>query len=180
MDYIDYRVTAYGIAKKLAENACKVMYENYGIDTCSFRYFNAYGPHQTSSASYGFVGGIFLRNALENKPLVVYGDGHQTRAFTYINDVCDANLLAVNTKTKGDYFNIGTERETKILELVNLVKKITGKNLSVIHESARSYDSRRRCGDSSKARDVLGWEPRVDLEEGLTKTWEWMQNNSKV
>src|SRR3989338_127309 len=180
MDYIDYRVTAYGIAKKLAENACKVMYENYGIDTCSFRYFNAYGPHQTSSASYGFVGGIFLRNALENKPLVVYGDGHQTRAFTYINDVCDANLLAVNTKTKGDYFNIGTERETKILELVNLVKKITGKNLSVIHESARSYDSRRRCGDSSKARDVLGWEPKVDLEEGLTKTWEWMQNNSKV
>ena len=178
-DYIDYRVTAYGIAKKLAESACKVMYENYGIDTCSFRYFNAYGPYQLSSP-YGFVAGIFLRNALENKPLTIFGDGHQTRAFTYVQDVCDANLLAINTKTKGDYFNIGTERETTMLELANLVKKISGKNIPILHEAARDYDSRRRCGDSEKARHLLGWTPRVELEEGLTKTWEWMQNNSKA
>ena len=155
------------------------MYENYGIDTCSFRYFNAYGPYQLSSP-YGFVAGIFLRNALENKPLTIFGDGHQTRAFTYVQDVCDANLLAINTKTKGDYFNIGTERETTMLELANLVKKISGKNIPILHEAARDYDSRRRCGDSEKARHLLGWTPRVELEEGLTKTWEWMQNNSKA
>ena len=67
-----------------------------------------------------------------------------------------------------------------MLELANLVKKISGKDIPIIYEAARSYDSRRRCGDSEKARHLLGWTPRVELEEGLTKTWEWMQNNSKA
>lgn len=177
-DRLEGSITTYGVAKLLAERYCRHMFDLYGVDTCSMRYFNIYGPNQQSTP-YGFVVGIFLKNALENRPLTIFGDGKQTRDFTYIDDACRAVELALGTKTKGEVFNVGTGVETSINSLAELVAKASAKKLEIRYEPARPYDQSRRAAKVDKIKKTLGWKPDVSLQEGIGRTWEWMLNASR-
>jgi nucleoside-diphosphate-sugar epimerase len=165
--------TPYQICKRLSETYCQVLYEQYGIDTCSFRYFNVYGPRQNSTP-YGFVIAIFLARAMNSEPLIIYGDGTQTRDFTYISDIVDANILAISKETQGATFNIGTGKEISINKLADTVTKLTSKHLDIIHVDPIENDIRRRCADITKARKYLGFTPKIALGKGLRKTQEWL------
>ena len=165
--------TPYQISKRLSETYCQVLYKQYGIDTCSFRYFNVYGPRQNSTP-YGFVIAIFLARAMRGEPLIIYGDGTQTRDFTYISDVADANVSALSKETRGEIFNIGAGSEISINELAEKVIKVTNKQLSIIHTDPIEGDIKRRCADISRARAQLAYTPKIALDEGLKRTWEWI------
>ncbi len=163
--------TPYQVCKRLSETYCQILYEEFGIDTCSLRYFNVYGPGQASTP-YGFVISIFLSRAMRGEPLIVYGDGTQTRDFTYISDVVDANLLAIKKKTRGEIFNIGFGNEVSINVLASKVSKITNKNLDIIYVDPVQGEIKRRWADITKAREHLAYNPKIALDDGLKMTFE--------
>jgi len=164
--------TPYQICKRLSETYCQVLYKQYSIDTCSFRYFNVYGPRQNSTP-YGFVIAIFLARAMRGEPLIIHGDGTQTRDFTYISDVVDANISAISKETRGEIFNIGADSEISVNELADKVTRLTNKQLDVIHADPIAGDIKRRCADITKARAHLAYTPKITLDEGLKMTLEW-------
>ena len=165
--------TPYQISKRLSETYCQVLYKQYGIDTCSLRYFNVYGPRQNSTP-YGFVIAIFLARAMRDEPLTIYGDGTQTRDFTYVSDVVNANILAISKESRGGIFNIGAGNEISVNELADRVIKVTNKQLGIIHTDPIEGDIKRRCADITRAKAQLAYTPKITLDEGLKRTWEWM------
>lgn len=158
----------YGISKRTAEEYCNVYYNIYGIETVCLRYFNVYGPRQDPSSSYSGVISIFIKNIISNKPIIVYGDGNQTRDFINVADVVDANILsAVSKKSAGKAINIGTGKETSLNGLIATLKKITGKDVEAVYKDARQGDIRNSVSDISLAKKILGFSPKVSLEDGL-------------
>lgn len=169
-------LSPYGVSKLAAEQYVIVYYHLYGLPVVALRYFNVYGPRQRWDSIYGGVVSIFLHSALKNIPLPVYGDGKQTRDFTYIDDVVKATISAFEKKEAlGKVINIASGREHSILELAKVVKKISGKEkLQIKFTKRRLIDNiNRRFGDISLAKKLLGYTPSVDLEEGLKKTYDW-------
>jgi UDP-glucose 4-epimerase len=139
------------------------------------RLSNVYGPGQSDRANpYCGVIGHFMRAAIADKPMVVYGDGSATRDYTYIDDVIQALVAAIVQEPSGDVFNVSTGQETSTNDLAGMVARVTGKKPAIEHISGRSIDIvKRRVVDSSKFQAAFGWRPSVDLEEGLARTWEW-------
>lgn len=171
---------SYSTSKAICEHLCNAYFRLYKLPIIILRYFNVYGPRQETS-EYGGVVSIFIRRVLNDQPPIVYGDGTQTRAFTYVSDAIEGTLLAaMNDKAVSETFNIGTDQETSINELANLIIELAGKKgLVPIHvpyeELYGAYyeDIKRRAPDITKARKILGFEPKVPLREGLMKTIEW-------
>lgn len=161
--------TPYQCTKKVSESYCNVLFEKYGIDSCSLRYFNIYGPKQEGS-EYGFVVSIFSKNALSGKPLIIFGDGAQTRDFTYVSDAVNANVLAMKKKTGGEIINIGTGIETKINDLAHEIVKASNSKSKIIHGAAIQGEIKRRVARIDKAKTLLGYSPKINLEDGLKKT----------
>lgn len=167
----------YSTAKALDEHLCFAYYRERGLPISIVRYFNVYGPRQDTS-DYSGVIPIFIRRMLDRKPPQVHGDGKQTRCFTFISDIVEGTILAAKMG-KGEVFNLGTEKETSILELAKIILKLMGSNLKPEFIPYEQFygefyeDIRRRVPDASKAREKLGWEPKVSLEEGLKKTIEY-------
>lgn len=157
----------YALSKKIGEEYCKLYSEIYGLKTLSLRYFNVYGPKQRATSPYSGVISIFIRNLLNNKPLIIYGDGEQTRDFVNVKDVAQANILAARSKVLGKAINIGTGKQTSINQLVKILAKITGKKLEVIHKSQRIGDVKYSLADITLAKELLNWEPKISLESGL-------------
>jgi UDP-glucose 4-epimerase len=156
-------------------------YAKKGLPVTVVRYFNAYGP-RLDPRGYGSVIAKFLSQALSGEPLTVYDDGSQTRCFTYVADTVGGTIRAATVReAAGRVFNIGSDRETSINELVQLIRRLTGSTSKVMHmpyETAygpRFEETRRRVPDVSRARDVLGFEAHTPLEEGLPRTLEWFQ-----
>jgi UDP-glucose 4-epimerase len=156
-------------------------YAKKGLPVTVVRYFNAYGP-RLDPRGYGSVIAKFLSQALSGEPLTVYDDGSQTRCFTYVADTVGGTIRAATVReAAGRVFNIGSDRETSINELVQLIRRLTGSTSKVVHmpyETAygpRFEETRRRVPDVSRARDVLGFEAHTPLEEGLPRTLEWFQ-----
>lgn len=175
----------YATSKALDEHAYYAYHRQYGLKTVILRYFNAYGPRQECS-DYGAVVSIFIRRALNNQPSQVHGDGKQTRAFTYVDDIINGTILASEKESAvGEAFNIGSELEISILELANLIIKLAGKEgrlKSIFIPYGEFYgpsyeDIRRRMSDISKARRILGYEPKTTLEEGLRGTIKWYEQH---
>jgi UDP-glucose 4-epimerase len=178
----------YSTSKALDEHACLAFHRLHGLKTVVLRYFNVYGPKQECS-EYGGVISIFIRRVLNNEPPQVLGDGQQTRAFTYVDDIVDGTIRAAQEKNAvGEIFNLGSEREISILGLAELVIELAGKKkhikpVFVSYEDfyGASYeDVRRRVPDISKAKRVLGFEPKVSLEDGLRKTIEWYRRHPEL
>lgn len=161
-------ISPYGVSKLAAEFYCKLYFQLYDVNVTCLRYFNVYGPRQRVSEETGVIP-IFVSRALLSKPLTIFGDGHQTRDFLHVSDCVQANLLAASSKNvNGEPINIGGKgNEVSILDLAYLVMKLTNRKVQTIFENAKPGDIRRLMADISKARTLLGYEPRVTLEHGL-------------
>jgi len=175
----------YSTSKALDEHACYAYHRQHGLKTVILRYFNAYGPKQECS-DYGGVISAFVRRILNDQPPQVHGDGKQTRAFTYIDDIIEGTILAGEKEAAiGETFNLGSNREISVLELANLTIRLSGKErhqkpIFVPYEEFYGpfyEDVKRRVPDITKATRILGYKPKVDLEEGLRKTIRWYEQH---
>ncbi|ACS89714.1 MULTISPECIES: SDR family oxidoreductase [Thermococcus] len=165
-------LSPYGITKVSAEYYCKVFYELYGVPTVSLRYFNVFGERQGYNQYAGVIS-IFINRALKGEPLIIYGDGKQTRDFIYVKDVVKANILAAeSSKANGKVFNVAKGERTSILELALKIIEITGSSSSIIFDKPRPGDIRHSQADISEIMK-LGFKPEYSLKEGLLKTVEW-------
>jgi UDP-glucose 4-epimerase len=165
----------YGASKLAAENYCRVFAKVYGLKTVSLRYFNVFGPRQKS----GFYSGVipaFIRRAQEGKAPIIYGDGLQTRDFTFVQDVVDANMLSLSSPgiRGGEVYNIAAGGTISVNELAHAVTTLVGRpDLRPEHVEPRRGDIRASYADVSKARDELGYRPRFSLAQGLAETIAW-------
>ncbi len=164
-------VSPYGAAKLAGEAYCSAFYRTFGLKTVSLRFGNVYGPalaHKTDVVTK------FISNALNGTPLVIYGDGTQTRDFIHVEDIIHAVMLSVETKQGGEVYQIATNHETTVNDLADFIGKIvrekTGKEVEIQHGSTRKGDLKLSYSDISKARKHLGFQPRIELTEGITKT----------
>jgi UDP-glucose 4-epimerase len=154
----------YGLQKYMGELLCQTWSEVYGLPTVSLRYFNVYGPRQNPDGAYALVIGKFLKQKSEGKPLTITGDGEQTRDFTHVKDVVSANILAAESDAvgKGEVFNIGAGKNFS----VNQVAKLIGGPTE--HVSAR-LEPKDTLADNTRAKKMLGWEPKITLEDGIAE-----------
>ena len=171
-----YPFSPYGIAKLSVEHYLRFFKEEHGLDYTSLRYGNVYGPRQDPFGEAGVVA-IFTKRMLEGDEVVINGDGEYIRDYVYVEDVVEANVLAVE-RGSGEILNIGTGRGTSVNELFEILKGITGYSRDPVHGPPRPGDLRKSILDPSKAERVLGWKPRTSLEEGLKKTVEWFKSSS--
>lgn len=169
---------SYSTSKAIDEHLA-LAYHAHGLPVVIVRYFNSYGP-RLDPKGYGSVVANFLRQALAGDPLTVHGDGRQSRCFTYVDDTVYGTMLAgFSDKATGMVINLGTSRETTILELAEMITSYVGSSSTIAPTSYESYygpgfaDTRRRVPDVSRAKEILGWEAAVTLEEGLGRTYEW-------
>ncbi|NLM52304.1 MAG: NAD-dependent epimerase/dehydratase family protein [Firmicutes bacterium] len=172
----------YAASKFATEHYCAVYYHLSRLPVCVLRLSNVYGPGQTTENPYCGVVAKFFEAAMAKKPLVIYGDGRQTRDFTYIDDVIDAILLAVNDdKAIGQIYNVGTGIETSIADLATKIMQITSfTNGTVIHQPARPVDIvYRRAIDAQKIQKELSWKINFSLTEGLQATYQWLKRGKK-
>jgi UDP-glucose 4-epimerase len=171
---------SYGAVKLIGEHFCQAYYKKYGLPTCALRFFNVYGPRQEGS-DYGFVVSIFINQVLRGERPTVFGDGLQTRDFTYVSDNVNAALLAMmSEKADGQIFNVGTEKCTSILNLALKIIKISGKSLTPEFLPERSeFEITHRLPDVSKIKKALGFKAKIDLEKGLQKTIEYYNTRKR-
>jgi len=171
--------SCYDEGKRFGEALFMAYYRQYGLNVRIARIFNSYGPRLRFEGAYGRVVSRFITQALSGKPLTVYGDGTQTRSFCYITDTVTGLLLLLTTKeAKGHVVNIGNPEEITILELAKTIKKLANSNSEISFHPLPADDPKRRCPDISKTQKLLGWTPKVTLENGLMKTISWFKLHS--
>ncbi len=161
-------ISPYAASKLAAEYYCKVFYENNGLKTLCLRYFNVYGPRQVEG-SYSGVITRFIGRLKQGKPPIIYGDGEQTRDFVHVNDIVEANMLALNRqRSVGEVINVGTGKPTAINELANLLKEFFDQaHVKSVYTAPRKGDIRNSYADISKAERMLGYKPKITMEERL-------------
>jgi len=162
----------YDEAKRFAEAMTLAYHRYHGVDTRIARIFNSYGPRMRLDD--GRVVPNFIGQALRGEPLTVYGDGSQSRSFCYVSDLIDG-VYKLLLSDVAEPVNLGNPREMTILELAHKVNEITGNTAGIVYRPLPRDDPKRRCPDISRAKQLLGWEPKVGLEEGLRKTIEWFK-----
>ena len=170
-------LSPYAISKLTGEYYCQVFTNVYGLSTISLRYFNVYGPRQDPSSDYAAVIPKFINRILNGKPPVIYGDGKQTRDFTFIKDVVYANISAAESKATG-IFNIAGGKRITINNLAKLIMKICSKHYDPIYHDPRPGDIKHSLADISKAKEKLEYKPKFDLTKGLEETVKWFQKQN--
>jgi len=172
-------LSPYAVAKLVGEYYCQVFTRVYGLETLSLRYFNVFGPRQDPSSQYSGVISRFISALLKDESPVIYGDGEQSRDFTYVEDVVNANLKAAETvKGIGQVINVANGERITLNQLLAQLKELTGKSDAVAdYREPRAGDVRHSLADISQARDLLGFEPKVDLRTGLQKTIDWWRHS---
>jgi UDP-glucose 4-epimerase len=171
-------LSPYAVSKLAAEYYTRVFHEVYGMETVCLRYFNIFGPRQNPFSPYGAAIPRFASAMLRGERPVVFGDGRQSRDFTYVSNAVAANLLAASAparRVSGEVFNVGCGRSTTLLELVGLLNRILGTSLRPRFAPARPGDVRHSRADIAKARRRLGYRVEVSLVEGLERTVEWLR-----
>jgi nucleoside-diphosphate-sugar epimerase len=167
-------ISPYGVTKFVGELYGQTFGRCYGLENVALRYFNIFGPRQDPSSPYSGVLAKFCTAFLEDSQPVVFGDGEQTRDFTYVENAVQANLLACEApNVSGKVFNVGVGGRVSLNEVVRELGKITGKALEAKYDPPREGDIRDSQADISQAREFLGYEPQVRFEEGLARTFEW-------
>jgi len=168
--------SCYDESKRCGEALCMAYLRQYGLDVRIARTFNTYGSRMRADGVYGRVIPRFITQALNNKPITIFGDGKQTRSFCYVTDQIEGLLrLAWFDECKGEVVNIGNPNEITILELAEIIKKIANSKSEIKFYPPMPDDPRRRCPDISKAKKILNWTPKVELEDGLKRTVEWFR-----
>ena len=167
-------ISPYGVTKFVGELYAQVFGRVYGLENASVRYFNVFGPRQDPTSQYSGVLSRFMLAILQRESPVVYGDGEQSRDFTYIDNVVDETLRACEASgASGKVFNGGTGARITLNEVLKQLEKITGRKIQAKYDPPRAGDIRNSQADISLARKVLGYEPRVHFDDGLKRTWEW-------
>jgi nucleoside-diphosphate-sugar epimerase len=167
-------ISPYGVTKYVGELYGQTFGRCYGLENVALRYFNIFGPRQDPSSPYSGVLAKFCTAFLEDTQPVVFGDGEQTRDFTYVENAVQANLLACEAaNASGKVFNVGCGGRISLNEVLRALGKITGKTLEAKYEPARDGDIHDSQADISQARNFLGYEPQISFEEGLARTFEW-------
>jgi len=172
-------LSPYAAAKLVGEYYCRVFTRTYGLETVSLRYFNVFGPRQDPGSEYSGVISRFVHALQVGDRPVIYGDGEQSRDFTYISNVVEANMLAAEANDAiGKTINIGNGKSVTINELLDMLKALSGKpNVTAEYRAPRAGDVRHSLADLSAAQTLLGYTPRVGLEEGLRLTLDWWRNS---
>ncbi|MBE3561155.1 MAG: SDR family oxidoreductase [Ktedonobacteraceae bacterium] len=166
-------MSPYAVQKLTGELLCKVFYPIYGLETVALRYFNVFGPRQDPTSEYAAVIPRFLTALLEGKRPVVFGDGEQTRDFTFIENVVQANLLAATApRAAGEAMNIGYGERVSLNQVLQFAGELLGSKVEAEYRDARPGDVRDSLADISKARELLGYHPEVSFRQGLAKTLE--------
>lgn len=169
-------ISPYAVSKCTCEHYCKVFYELDGLETVALRYFNVFGQKQLLCSQHPPALIAFIRAFLEGKSPVIFGDGKQSRDFVFVEDVVRANLLACNVQSAaGQIFNIASGKSTSIDCLVRTIRGLLGASVEPVYERQRRGDVRHSQADISKAKEILGYQPLIDLETGLEKTIEWFK-----
>lgn len=168
----------YDEAKRCGESFVISYHRQHGLDTRIARVFNTFGPLMRADDIYGRVVPRFIQQALTNNPITVFGNGSQTRAFTYVTDQVSGLLrLLMLPNLSEEVVNIGNDKETSVLELAQTIKRLTSSKSEITFHQLPKDDPKRRCPDVSKAKRLLGWKPTVSLEEGLVNTINWFKAN---
>jgi|Deesub1362A_J573_1020465.scaffolds.fasta_scaffold00600_2 UDP-glucose 4-epimerase len=161
----------YGSSKLAAENLCYLYWKNFGVPTASLRYFTVYGPRQRPDMAFH----RFIKAMLTGDKIEVYGDGKQTRDFTYVSDAVNATISAVNAPS-GEVFNIGGGSQVALVEVIHLLEEIMGKKANVAFSSEQKGDVRHTFASTKKAKEILNFKPSFSLERGLKEEIRWMEN----
>ncbi len=173
-------ISPYGAAKLAAEYYCQAFTATYGFETVSIRYFNVFGPRQDPDSPYSAVIPLFITAMLAGRQPVIYGDGRQSRDFTYVANVVRANLLAADAAgVAGRTFNAAGGRSIDLLTLIDRLNRVLGTDVEPIHADPRPGDIRESLADVSQAREMLGYQPIVDFEEGLRLSIDYYRQLAK-
>jgi len=168
--------TPYGITKLDGEYYLQMYKEQYGLNTTSLRYFNVFGPRQDPQSQYAAAIPIFVYKALRNEPIIIYGDGEQTRDFIYVKDVVKANVLAAENENVDGVYNVANEKAITINELAKLIIKTTDSSSKIIHQDERPGDIKHSVASIKETRENLNYEPSHDLISSLETTIKYFAN----
>ncbi|MFH1563968.1 MAG: NAD-dependent epimerase/dehydratase family protein [Nitrospirota bacterium] len=170
-DHPTQPICPYGINKLTIEHYLHYYWTGYNLNYTVLRYANIYGPRQDPWGEAGVVA-IFINKLLKNEQPIINGNGEQTRDYTYVDDVVEANILAINSPTTG-IFNIGTGIETSVNKLFSMILKTMEAKVKEAHGPAKDGETSRSCIDGTKAKEILGWQPKIKFEEGIKRTVEY-------
>ena len=171
-------LSPYAAAKLMCEYYCSVFYKVFGLETISLRYFNVFGPNQDPTSQYAAAIPAFVTSILKDTPPTIYGDGEQSRDFTYVDNVVEANLLAARAKqTKGDVINIACGEAITVNAIIDMINKIVGKNVKPTYVPSRKGDVKHSLADITQAKKLIGFKPVVSFKDGLKKAIEWYRVN---
>ena len=169
-DALPQPVSPYGVSKLAAEQLCYLYFSNYGVPTVSLRYFTVYGPRQRPDMGFH----KFLRATLQGQPITLYGDGDQTRDFTFVADAVSANVAAAARGVPGRVYNIGGGSRVSVNNVLAMIARVTGRTPQITVDPVQKGDMRHTYADTSLARGDLGYAPTVGLEEGLAAEYQWL------
>jgi nucleoside-diphosphate-sugar epimerase len=172
-------LSPYALQKLVAEQYCQMFTQLYGLETVTIRYFNVFGPRQDPSSPYSGVISLFISALCDGKPPKIYGDGEQTRDFTYVANVVDGVLRACHAQgASGEVVNVATGGRISLNQLFRTVRDLVGASVEPIYEDLRAGDVRDSQADTQKAKALLGYEPIVPFEEGLERTIAWYREHA--
>jgi UDP-glucose 4-epimerase len=166
----------YAITKLIGEHYCRVFSEIYGLKASCLRYFNVYGPRQDPNSEYAAVIPRFIKRILAGKPPIIFGDGSQTRDFTFVEDVVAANMLAMESNAEG-VFNIAYGHRVSLNDLAEKIMQIAGIKIDLVYGEPRTGDVKDSMADISSAAEMFGYAPKFDLNSGLQKAIKWFQKS---
>lgn len=171
-------LSPYAVGKLVGEYYGSVFSKVFGLETISLRYFNVFGPHQDPTSQYAAAIPAFVTAILKDEPPTVYGDGEQSRDFTYIDNVVEANLRAARAeKTQGEVVNIACGEAITVNAIIKLINELLGKNVQPVYEPPRAGDVKHSLADITAAKKLIGFEPVVPFRQGLEKSIDWYRNN---
>jgi UDP-glucose 4-epimerase len=171
-------ISPYGATKATGELYCKAFYKSFGLETISLRYFNVFGPRQDPNSQYAAAIPLFVSWLLKDESPKIFGDGEQSRGFTYIENVTEANWLALTAdKTGGEAVNISTENSVTVNTVVKTITELLGKSIEPAYVPPRPGDIKYSFADISLAKELIGYDPKVSFDEGIRKAINWYKEN---
>lgn len=171
-------LSPYAVGKLVGEYYCSVFAKVYGLETICLRYFNVFGPQQDPASQYAAAIPAFITAILKDQPPTIYGDGEQSRDFTYIDNVVHANLLAARaTKTAGQVVNVACSEAVTVNAIIGMINRLLGKEVKPVYVPPRAGDIKHSLADIAAARKLLGFEPIVPFREGLERSIDWYRKN---
>ncbi len=171
-------LSPYAVGKLTGEYYCSVFYHVYHLETISLRYFNVFGPYQNPKSQYAAAIPAFVTSILKNESPTIYGDGEQSRDFTYIDNVVEANLLAASAEmTQGQVINIACGCSITVNNIISMINHSLGKDIKPIYTDPRLGDVKHSLADITSAHNLIGYEPTVSFEQGLQEAINWYRNN---